>query len=202
MFFAQADLKAADEARAIAIDNSKATDVFISGATGPSAALINGHYVPTQETGLDATHGLPLYMKSDCLHVCIEHRRKVNCSGIRSFAQGDSVWQVKHVWSKGTDQCFAGVEGGCALEACVSRVWRVGISNEFREQPNVKMVTGVAARRAVTDPFVTILHSTFTHSSLVAPILKKRFSLLIHMILTAFLAVGRAQHCQSARNQR
>ena len=63
--FAQADLKAAiaaDEARAIADDNSKATDVFISGATGPNAARINGHYVPTQETGLD---GRILYLKSD-----------------------------------------------------------------------------------------------------------------------------------------
>ena len=77
----------------------------------------------------------------------------MNRSGVRSFTQaGDSVWQVKHVRSKGTDQCFAVVEGGCALEACVSRIWSVGMSNEFREQPNVKMRTGVAARRAVTEP--------------------------------------------------
>ena len=73
----------------------------------------------------------------------------MNRSGVRSFTQaGDSVWQVKHVRSKGTDQCFADVEGGCALEACVSRIWRVGI----HEQPNVNMRTGVAAKRAVTDP--------------------------------------------------
>jgi hypothetical protein len=137
---------------AIVDGSSGPSNIFISGATGPNAALINGHYVSTQETGLDATHGRPLYMKSDCLHVCIEHRRKMNGSGLRSFTQGDSVWQVKHVWSKGTDQCLAGVEGGCALEACVSRVWRVVVSNEFHEQPNVKMRTGVAARRAVTDP--------------------------------------------------
>jgi hypothetical protein len=134
----------------IVVGNSGPSNVFISGATGPNAARINGHYVPTQETGLD---GRILYLKSDCLHVCIEHRTKTNCSGVRSFTQaGDSVWQVKYVWSKGTDQCFAGVEGGCALEACVSRIWRVGMSNEFHEQPNVNMRTGAAARRAVTGP--------------------------------------------------
>ena len=101
---------------AIVDGSSGPSNIFISGAAGPNAALINGHYVSTQETGLD---GRTLYLKCD-QSVCIEHRRKLYCSDLRICTQG--VWQVKHVSSKGTDQCLAGVEGGCALEACVSRV--------------------------------------------------------------------------------
>ena len=134
------------ESDTIVGDSSGRSNIFISGATGPNAARINGHYVPTQDTSLD---GRTLYLKSD-ESVCIEHRRKLYGFDRKIFNQG--VWQVKNVSSKGTDQCFAGVEGGCALEACVSRIWNVGVSNEFREQPNVKMMTGVAAKRAVTGP--------------------------------------------------
>ena len=134
------------ESDTIVVGTSGLSNIFISGATGPNAALINGHYVPTQDTGSD---GRTLYLKSD-ESVCIEHRRILYCSDFQIFSHGS--WQVKRVSSKGTDECLAGIEGGCALEACVSYIWNVACSGEFQEQPDVIIRTGVAAKRAVTGP--------------------------------------------------
>jgi hypothetical protein len=44
---------APETSAAITDANSKATDIFISGATGANARFINGHYKPTQERGPD-----------------------------------------------------------------------------------------------------------------------------------------------------
>ena len=162
--FAQADLKAADEARelrAIADDNSKATDVFISGATGPNAARINGHYVPTQETGLD---GRILYLKSDFdvngdeessidgRDASVDHAKGLMCIEHRS---GD--WEVKHVSQRGTAMCYACFENGSSLETCTSRLWRaVGIVGrdqlELRDDRKIKLVTGEKAMKKVRCP--------------------------------------------------
>ena len=68
--------------------------------------------------------------------MCIEH--------------SDEAWQVKHMTSSGAVGCWAGVDGGCALEACKARVWRVSDLEELHEQPSVKFVTGAEARRAVS----------------------------------------------------
>ena len=46
--FAQGAEHAAAEARAVADGNARAGPVFISGATGPHAAGINGFYVVTE----------------------------------------------------------------------------------------------------------------------------------------------------------
>ena len=162
--FAQADLKAADEARAIADDNSKATDVFISGATGPNAARINGHYVPTQETGLD---GRILYLKSDFdmtydeesffdgRDASVDHAKGLMCIEHRS---GD--WEVKHVSQRGTALCYACFKNGLSLETCTSRLWRaVWIDQmdqidqmEWRDDRNMKLVSGEKAMKAVRCP--------------------------------------------------
>ena len=161
MFFAQADLKAADEARAIAIDNSKATDVFISGATGPNAARINGHYVPTQETGLD---GRILYLKSDfeCHYEegVFDDRRipsADNAKGVMCIEHRSGHWEVKHVLQRGTAMCYACFENGSSLETCTSRLWRaVGIVGrdqlELRDDRKIKLVTGEKAMKKVRCP--------------------------------------------------
>jgi hypothetical protein len=98
--------------------------VFISGATGPYAAVINGPYDRTGEI----SGGYAIYSKRGDPSMCIEHR------GER--------WEVKAVSSKGKAECKAYVAGGCALEDCTSRVWKVNDGKEFDDQPSVKMATG------------------------------------------------------------
>jgi len=160
VFFAQADLKAADEARAIAVDNSKATDVFISGATGHAAALINGHYVPTQETGLD---GRILYLKSD---FDVNYREGVlddrdasagDAKGRMCIEHRSGDWEVKHVSQRGTALCCACFTNGSSLETCTSRLWRatriVGPDQmEWHNDRNIKLVSGEKAMKAVRCP--------------------------------------------------
>ena len=132
MLFAQA----AAEATAISNDNARAAPVAISGATGPNAAAINGVYEPTQEKGLD---GRVLYRKRGNPGIIMEHL--------------GGKWQVKPVSSKGKAGCRAYVAGGCALEDCTSRVWKVddGVpEHPLIEQPSVKMATGREAERQVS----------------------------------------------------
>jgi hypothetical protein len=130
--FAQFAEHAAAEARAIADGNARAGPVFISGATGPRAAAINGFYEVTEEKSLD---GRLVLSKRGDPSMCIEHHG------------GD--WNVKKVSSKGKNECNAYVKGGCALEDCASRVWKVGNGNGFDDQPSVKMAIGREAERQV-----------------------------------------------------
>ena len=104
----------------------------ISGATGVNAAVINGFYEPTQEKGLD---GRALYAKRGDASMCIEHY--------------GGKWQVKTVSSKGNNPCWASVAGGCGLDACTSRVWKVGDGKAFHDAPSVKLVAGAEAERQV-----------------------------------------------------
>ena len=108
--------------------------MFISGATGVFAAAINGFFEPTQEKGPD---GRVLYVKRGDANRCIEHRT------------GD--WEVKRVSAKGKDGAWAYVAGGCGLEACTSRVWKVteGKGTGFHDAPSVKLVAGAEAQRQV-----------------------------------------------------
>ena len=107
-------------------------DFFISGATGPYKAIINGVYGRTNEV----SGGYPSYVRLGDASWCIEHRQ--------------GRWQIKHVSFLGTDQCCASVPGGCALEACTSRVWMVWDGQEFYHQRSMKMVTGAEAEPAVS----------------------------------------------------
>ena len=132
--FAQGAEHAAADARAIADGNARAGPVFISGATGPKAVAINGFYEVTEEKSLDGS--LVLSKRGDP-SVCIEHHG------------GD--WDVKDVSNKGKDGCKAYVAGGCALEDCTSRVWKVGNEKgSFDDQPSVKIATGREAERQVS----------------------------------------------------
>jgi hypothetical protein len=119
LLFAQA----AAEATAISTDNARAAPVAISGATGASAAVINGVYEPTEEKGLD---GRALYRKRGDPSMCMEHR--------------DGQWEVKPVSSKGTAAAYAYVAGGCAAEACTSRMWKVWDGATFQDAPSLNVV--------------------------------------------------------------
>jgi hypothetical protein len=111
--------------------------VFISGATGPFAAAINGLY----DGSSDSSGGYALLRKRGDGSMLMEHR--------------DGEWQVKAVSSKGSAGCFAYVAGDCAPAACASRRWKVGSGGKgFVDAPGVKMVTGVEAARKVNDGFL------------------------------------------------
>ena len=134
--FAQGAEHAAAVARAVADDNARAAGLVISGATGTWAEGINGFFAATQEKGSD---GRVVYGKCGDASMCIEHRA--------------GQWEVKPVSDKGSDKCSAFVTGGCALEACTSRVWRVYDGNAFGDdvvQASVKIATGADAEREVS----------------------------------------------------
>jgi hypothetical protein len=119
------------EAAAILNDNSKATDIFISGVQG-AYFKINGLYSPTQATGHD---GRISYRKSNAFgnqEFCIEHY--------------EGEWRVIEEWDGESGDSFAYVQGGCALEKCRSGTWKVYDGEEFVDQPSVKMVTGHKAK--------------------------------------------------------
>jgi len=159
-------LRTSAEATAIAHDNFRSSKVLIGGATGPNAAVINGPYSPTQERGLD---GRIIYCKSSDASVCIEHH--------------DGHWQVKPASTKGTDACRASVTGGCALEACTSRAWKVSDGKALHEQRSVKMVTGAEAELAVSRPCIDAPQETLN---------PKRPSLLI---AACFCSNTASAHC-------
>ena len=132
--FEQGAEHVAAEARAVAEGNARAGPVFISGAAGLQSAAINGFYSLTEEKSCD---GRVVLSKRGDASTCIEH-----------FA---GRWQVKYVSDKGKDVAFASVQGGCALEDCTSRVWRVFDSGKkWEDQPSVKMATGSKAERQVS----------------------------------------------------
>jgi hypothetical protein len=106
--------------------------VFISGATGVYSAGINGTYDRTGES----SGGYAVFCKRGDGSMCIEHY--------------GGKWQIKSVSLKGTNTYFANVTGGCALDACTSRVWRVGNGKTFEDQPSVKLLTGANAEREVS----------------------------------------------------
>ena len=108
--------------------------VFISGATGIFAAAINGAY----DRASEICGGFSLYVKRGDSSMCIEH------------FEGRVLWQVKRVSVKGKSNSYAYVDGGCPLEACTSRAWKVAFDNLVHsDAPDVKMVTGVEANREV-----------------------------------------------------
>jgi len=128
---AAAEAKAASKAKAAAIlkDNSKVCTMYLSGVEGINAH-INGCYLATQERGQD---GRTLYRKMGDDPWCIEHF--------------EGEWQVKAESDRGSCSCVASVEGGCALEDCGCRRWRVMSGKEFVVEPNVKAMTIKEAQR-------------------------------------------------------
>jgi hypothetical protein len=131
--FEQGAEHVAAEARAVAEGNARAGPVFISGAAGPHSAAINGFYTVTEEKSSD---GRVVLSKRGDASMCIEH------------VAGN--WQIKNVSGKGRIACMGSVQGGCALEDCTSRVWRVDNGKEFEDQRSVKMATGSEAERQVS----------------------------------------------------
>lgn len=145
--FVQAVVLAVTKARAVHEDNRNATAIFISGASGPFADLVNGPYKPTQLKGPD---GRIIYRKIGDDSMYIEHRSESENIRERKSRHG---WSIKRVSkdAEGWDSSFAIVGGGCALECCTSRVWSVHLGTEFQSQPQVKMVAGAEAHQAVSN---------------------------------------------------
>jgi hypothetical protein len=107
--------------------------VLISGATGGYSAGINGFFAPTLEKGLD---GRVVYSKCGDASVCIEH-----CVG---------QWRIKSANDKlKSDSYSALVEGGCSLEACVSRTWTL-LDMTSRWVQSLKIETGPEVERQVS----------------------------------------------------
>jgi len=122
---------AADDA--VDEDNFRSGAVFISGASGQSAAAVNGYYEPTLGFGMD---GRVMYAKYGGGGVCIEH-----------FG---GFWQVKSVDDRGDNTCMASVAGGCALVDCVARVWSKASPNGPTEDMRLKLSTGDDAEQEVS----------------------------------------------------
>ena len=146
--FAQGAEYAAAVAQSIAEDNARAGPVFISGATGSSASVVNGYYEPTEEKGAD---GRVMYAKRGDGGVCIEH--------VEGF-----YWRIKDFSIQGQELVAAYVCGCCSLESCESSVWKVldpSIaetssfvmcikSSRYPDDAAVKMLTGPAAQLEVS----------------------------------------------------
>ena len=96
--------------------------LFISGATGINAGAINGGYDRTGEM----CDGYALYRKRCDPGVIMEHR--------------GGKWKAKPVSDKGWDAGYAYVAGGCAAEACTSRMWKEQVGATHQDAPSVKMV--------------------------------------------------------------
>ena len=106
--------------------------MFLSGAQGSNASFVNGFWRASAER----QGGRVVYVKVGNASYCIEH-----------FGQ----WQLKPVSNKGQNLCLAFVPGGCALEACTSRVWSVSVDGGTPvPQASVKMVCGADAEREVS----------------------------------------------------
>jgi hypothetical protein len=105
--------------------------VFISGATGVYAAEINGTFDRTSEM----CNVYPLYVKRGNPSMCIHHH--------------DGNWKVRSVSNIGKSICSAYVAGGCALEACTSRVWMETDGKGWNPAPGMQMVTGAEAKLQV-----------------------------------------------------
>ena len=114
------------------MDNSRAGLVFLSGAQGVWASSVNGFWRATAER----RQGRVVYVKVGDDSLCIEY-----------FG---GKWQVKSVSNKGKNASAASVTGGCALEACTSRVWHVYDGKTHVPQPSVKMLFGADAEREVS----------------------------------------------------
>ena len=122
---------AADDA--VDDDNFRCGPVFISGASGDSAAGVNGYYEPTLGFGID---GRVVYAKYGGGGVCIEH-----------FG---GFWQVKRAGDRGAHACMASVAGGCALVDSVARVWCRASPNGPTEDMRMKLSTGDDAEQEVS----------------------------------------------------
>ena len=114
-------------------DNFRCGPVFISGASGDSAAAVNGYYEPTLGFGTD---GRVMYAKYGGGGVCIEH-----------FG---GFWQVKRVKDRGESACMASVAGGCAFVDCVARVWYRASAVGPTEDMDMKLWTGDDAEQEVS----------------------------------------------------
>jgi hypothetical protein len=126
--------------------------MVLSGVQGVNCA-INGLYLPTQKTGQD---GRVVYRKSD------------ECGDEALYIEhGDDNWWV--IDKLGASR--AHVEGGCALEDCRSRTWKVSDGEGFVDQPSAKLVTGEEAKSQASGRSVLAPEHTRASPSIVSCVL-------------------------------
>jgi hypothetical protein len=121
-------LKAEAKAAPILQDNARAVDIFISGVKGRHY-VINGLYLLTQET---RQHGRMLYRK--CGELGDQPLRIESIEG---------RWQIKYESDRGSGARLVYCEGGCALQDCLSRTWKLRVAGwgDFVDEPSVNMAT-------------------------------------------------------------
>ena len=146
-------MQAAAEARAVEVENSRASLVSLSGAQGSYASYINGFWRATAERQEKRV----VYVKVGNDSMRIEHFM--------------GQWQLKTVSQKGQNLCTAWVPGGCALEACTSCVWNAASDDgkTLLPQPRVKMLSGADAEREVSGCCLCAHCTAARHPSLQPP---------------------------------
>lgn len=109
----------------VSIVTSAFHSVFISGATGTNAELINGVYYPTNES----SNGGTLYAKM-IGRVIIE------------YWSVSKQWQVKSLASKGKDSSFAHLSSSSPvpIEMVKGSVWKVTVGSAYHSQPSVQAI--------------------------------------------------------------
>ena len=99
--------------------------VRVTGATGISAASVNGTYEPMDEMCRNAT----VYRKTGDDTMWMEY----NASSVS--------WQVKPIEYKGTNSCYAwcAVPSKCLPEECPLRRWQVVVDGKHKPHPSVSV---------------------------------------------------------------
>jgi hypothetical protein len=107
--------------------------IFITGITGHEILQrCNGVYDLTNQT----LNGYPVYVSRSGRGLCLVHR--------------NGEWGIQQLSKKESNVGRAAyVQGGCPLEACVSRVWKVIGHGGYIDQPSVKIVLGEEGERQV-----------------------------------------------------
>ena len=100
---------------------------------GPSAAAINGIYDPISNH--KSQDDRVRYRKRDDAQMWIEHH--------------EGTWDIKNSTNLGSQACKAYISGGCRLELCKARDWKVTEGGGWKEQTTVNLTFGAEAERLV-----------------------------------------------------
>jgi hypothetical protein len=98
-----------------------------------ACAVINGIYDPIPNE--KSQDGRVRYRKRDDVQLWIEHH--------------GGRWDVKNSEDLGSNTCKATIPGGCRLELCKARDWKVADGGFLKVQQNVYLTFGAEAERMV-----------------------------------------------------
>jgi hypothetical protein len=98
-----------------------------------ATAVINGIYDPMPND--KSQDGRVRYRKRDDVKMYIEHH--------------EGSWDVKASTDLGSNSCKATIPGGCRLELCKARDWKVSDGGVWKVQQHVYLAFGAEAERMV-----------------------------------------------------